>query len=370
MDKKAVVEIQFNYIFIMIVGIIILTFFISVAGKYKDNAETDLANVVLEKLSAISTSGQMSSDTNTLIDINDVDLSLECDPDSCNRFGCDTEFDFANKGINSPDWMNIEPLFAPRRIKSNNLITWSLDWNHPFKITSVLYLTSPEHRYLIVHDDSTEKEKFAKQILLKLKENKHIDVEIASFSQIRSIEHRGESFTKYIFVFEPTGINIHETVKKKDKWDVMFILGGSNPMDAGLVYFSAPGSDYGVNFKKVPDYNNKLPYVGTPLLIGAIYSDNHDFYSCNLQKLIMKYKDINSIYALKTEKLHDHYFSSTDSTCLYFYNLDTQQIFKDIDTTLSDTTNLNTIATSLTTKVDDLLLKNEMALNKDCPRIF
>ncbi|MBN2457747.1 hypothetical protein JXB31_01290 [Candidatus Woesearchaeota archaeon] len=373
LSRKAVVEVQFNWLFIMIVGAIILIFFITIAGKYKASAEKNLASDVLKRLSTISTSGQMSSDTNSLIDIKDVDLSIGCDPELCTELGCFSEFDFADQGINSPAWMDIEPLFAPRKIKDDFIITWSLDWNMPFKVCSILYITYPGYRYIIVYEkDDTDSEFFADDLYFKLKENKHMFVEKATTDEIETIEREDELFTKYIFTFVPDPTEsypIDDSIQKTGNWDVIYLDSGTtdDPMETGKAYYSKID-----NGQVVPDDTRKAPYLGTPLLIAAIYSDDYEYYTCNLKKIMLKYRDILAIYDYKIRKMHE-YYTTYDTVCCYYYSTNTLDKLKNINTTLddieNDITGFETGTGTISSNVAELDDINERALDK-CNRMY
>ena len=140
----------------------------------------------------------MSSDTNTLIDIRDVELTTGCDAELCNELGCAAEFYFGKIGIQAPTWMEIEPVFAPRKMTGDYLITWSLDWNAPFRVCSILYLTSPNRRYILVYREGTDDD-FASVLLHKLRENRHLNVQKAGTDELAGIEY----FYLPITLFDP-----------------------------------------------------------------------------------------------------------------------------------------------------------------------
>ena len=59
--KKAMIEVQFNWIFILIAGIIILVFFIGFASWHKDNVERRIAADVLVKIRTILINSELNS---------------------------------------------------------------------------------------------------------------------------------------------------------------------------------------------------------------------------------------------------------------------------------------------------------------------
>lgn len=363
-SKKAVIEVQFNWLFIFIAGVIILIFFINIAGKYKDKSETDLSSDIVGKISAIATSGQLSSNSNSRIEVANLDLVLDCYSDTCNEFGCTSQFDFGGKGIMAPAWMDLEPVYSPYYIKGDYLVTWSLDWTMPYKVCSFLYLTSVEHKYVLVYKDSSES--FAREVYSKLSENKFIEVELIEESQIPTIPYRGEQMIKFVLFYIPTvsppAPNM-EVIKSK-KWDVLYINGDTQKGTANYSivvdgeYLPGPG----------------FPYLEMPMLIGAIYSDSVDFYKCNAKKAFLKLQNMNNIYYRRTQDLYDYYvdLGMTDyKNCKYFYQATVTDAIRNINQSIQAGDDF-TLAEGMQMISDSETIEyqNQLVLSKDCPRIY
>src|SRR3989338_6677756 len=79
LHKKADVEIQINWIFIIIVGGIILIFFIGLITKQKTVSTTKLNINIRESLDTIFTSSQVASGTANLINTPDLEVDFDCD---------------------------------------------------------------------------------------------------------------------------------------------------------------------------------------------------------------------------------------------------------------------------------------------------
>lgn len=363
-SKKAVIEVQFNWLFIFIAGVIILIFFINIAGKYKDKSETDLSSDIVSKISAIATSGQLSSNSNSRIEVANLDLTLDCYPDTCNEFGCSSEFDFGGKGIMAPAWMDLEPVFSPFYIKGDYLVTWSLDWTMPYKVCSFLYLTSVEHKYVLVYKDSSES--FAREVYGKLSENKFIDVELIEESEIPTVPYRGEQMIKFVLFYipseNPPSPNL-EVIKSK-KWDVLYIDG--TPEMGSANYSIVVDGEYlpGVGY----------PYLGLPMLIGAIYSDDVDFYTCNAKKAFLKLRNMNNIFYRRTQGLYDYYLGLGQSdykNCKYFYQSTVTDSIVSINSSVQPDNDFTLVdANQMRSDAETIAYQNQLVLSKDCPRIY
>ena len=138
--KKAQVEAQFNWIFILIAGGLILAFFSYVVIKQKAASEIKLAGKITKQLNTVLTGAKVSSGATELIPISKADI----------RFSCNDYYIGA-----ASQRLGNRVVFAPEFINSDKIITWALDWNLPFKVNTFLYLTSPLTRYIVIGDSST-----------------------------------------------------------------------------------------------------------------------------------------------------------------------------------------------------------------------
>jgi hypothetical protein len=369
--RKAM-EIQFNWIFILIVGTIILLFFINLSGNIKKNAEKKLASDIISKLSTISSSGKESTNTNQQIEIANLDITTECLFLSCNNISCDTHFDFAGQGGKAPPWMDVEPIFAPKNMVGDSLIMWSLDWSMPYRVGSILYLTTPYYQYILVYNDNNATNTdFAKKLLIELKKNKYINIKMKSISQLDTVEAVGGVFTKYIFLYLPLSeshIAISESIKKSKKYDFMYIVPGVVPLKSGIIYYSKQDG-----IGKKPDRDNKADYIGVPMLIGAIYSDDYDYYSCNVHKILLKYKDINAVYLARTKAINDYYTSVYDIKCLSYSSPLVIERFNLVNQTISsylNDLNFDLYIIELVSLASDIESDSESARVKDCAELY
>src|SRR3989338_8645926 len=134
MNKKAF-EMQFNWIFVLVAGAAILLFFTVVVVKQRSVSETSTKTTVLKSIEAIITGASISTDTINIINIPSSDIEI-----SCNR---------VSLGSLSRQYQSLI-LFAPSLVKGNRLITQTLAFSTPYRATNLLYITSPQLRYIII----------------------------------------------------------------------------------------------------------------------------------------------------------------------------------------------------------------------------
>ena len=133
--NKGSMSIQFNWILVLIIGGLILTFFISVVQKQRSVSEENIASSIQTDLQSILASSHVSTETASVIEIPSNEIQYSCEGFKVgNQFP--TKFRYT---------------FAPDLLKSdrNTISVFSYDWSMPYKITNFLYVTSPDIKYLI-----------------------------------------------------------------------------------------------------------------------------------------------------------------------------------------------------------------------------
>ena len=102
-NKKAMIEIQFHWIFILIVGAVILLFFATMIYRQKTVSETGISADVLVNLESIISGSMISTKTLNLLDI---PKGTEISYKDCNQY----EVGPYNKQTNTI------VMFAPKKI--------------------------------------------------------------------------------------------------------------------------------------------------------------------------------------------------------------------------------------------------------------
>lgn len=353
MAKRAEVEIQFNWLYMLIAGAVILIFFINLSGKYKERSEFELSEFILSELSMISSSSQMSSDTKSRIDVPGLDINLRCYSDTCGPSGCDTSFDFKNQGVNPPAWFFVEPVFSPWNIRGDHLITWSLDWNVPYKVSSFLYLTGDDYKYVLIHNDVNSRS-VAEDVYRLFSENEFVELELVSEADVPTIEYGGESLVKFIFFYVPGEVMPSDSIRKSDKFDMMIVQGN---LDEGDVRFSV------INASGVLTPGPAHKYYGAPMLIGALYSSDADMYLCNQHKAFIKYEKVNTIFYHKAQELETRFLGSSRN-CDIQYSAAKGHIIA-----INNSVKIKSF-NSIESEISSLEGLNRQLLINGCPRLY
>ena len=125
MRKKGVIALQLNWIFVLIIGAIILTFFIVIVQKQREVSEQTISGAIQTDLQAIFASSAVSTGTASIVEVPSREISF-----SCEGFKVGNQFA-----------ANFPYAFAPDLIKSdrNTISIYAYDWSIPMRITNLLF---------------------------------------------------------------------------------------------------------------------------------------------------------------------------------------------------------------------------------------
>jgi len=147
--KKAQVEMQFNWIFVLIVGTVLLAFFFVLISKQTNNSDQQIsASLSRHFTTVIKTNAQRSGTVKAFNVPRNVEL----------EFTCDSERQIHQYTLNDLKGADIkyDIIFAPSYLQNSKLYTWTEEWVLPsdsgFGITSMLYLTNPNHGYFFYNE--------------------------------------------------------------------------------------------------------------------------------------------------------------------------------------------------------------------------
>ncbi len=362
--KKAMIEVQFNWIFIVIAGIVIIMFFIGISSWYKQNEDRKIASDVLTELKTIIIGAEVSSRSASELNVPRIQLQFTCDPGQCGAYGCASSMVFQGTGIEEDTPMDI--IFSPDTVTSDFLYAWSLDWDMPYKVTNFLYITSPDVKYVLVYKDETDpSKKLAAAAYQKMLENEYVQKNtlLINESMVSSVSYENEYLVRFVWFYDPAGTVSFSDSMKKGKKDAILITGDSKK---GIVNFGTLSG----NYYTFNDLDYEYPYLGLPSLIGAIFSEDFGSYECNMKKAFLRLRSVNSVYLDRTEKLYSSF--AGDQRCEYYYDTEVQQSFTKIDdsTQSLDRSNIESTLGAMVTSAGNIETMNSNTELKSCPRIY
>lgn len=278
--------------------------------KQRSTSEQKLSATVISDLEAIFTGASISKGTVHALDVPRVDLDFDC-----SRFYLGQ--------VNKP--IGKQVLFAPSKVQGTNILTWTLEWNTPYKVNNFLYITSEEVRYIFIYDNPDS------DILTLINESipEEMNAEFYEFDNdmeaiTSAITDQNNYKVRLIFIGEfgerPRNIELRFEDAKYfpdqlsdmpgDDLTALFIKPHSSIDSINNLYFY--DSD-GTTFKKIND-TYSLDHISSnsigeapPSLFGAIFTDDAHEYNCIMKKAFERLDWVSEIYLDKAEKLKSHY---------------------------------------------------------------
>jgi hypothetical protein len=278
--KKAQME-QFNWIFVLVAGTIILVFFITIVQKQKLISETKLAATLRTDISAILTGSGVTPDTTNILTMPKTAISFTCDQEDYSAF------EIAKTGVNKKTPFDV--IFAPDLVKGPTLITWTKEFQLPFKVMNFLFLTDAQVRYVFVFDSGNQ---FAQEIFDDFPE----EVNREYMSSATGALDKNNYKVKFVFFdnFDSTAAYNFRNMPDKDvtaikvsQEDIEFY---KKDEDQGSVFIS----------------EGKIPYLSdteNAVIYGSIFSEDKTFFECNIKKALKRLAVVAKIFADKETEL-------------------------------------------------------------------
>ena len=292
MEGKKAFEIQFNWIFILVVGVLILLFFSVIVIKQKNVSESSAKGTVLRSMESIVAGSSITQDTTKLIQVPDSSIEV-----GCNRISL---------GDVSKQYQNMI-LFSPGLIKGDKIITQTLPFSEPYKSANLLYITSPKIRYILVGNDD-----FSKEINKTLPSE--LNKEFYLLYDASKIKNLNNYKVRLIFANTPLPASVPASLQKMNDMDVTALAINGNIETGSLGFYHKNRN----NGWEVSARNSA--YIGKSSLVGSVYSDSSETYECNMRSAFARLKLISSINIDRLNKLKDNAVQQGKNQCVNIYD--------------------------------------------------
>ncbi|MBI2651525.1 hypothetical protein HYX01_03575 [Candidatus Woesearchaeota archaeon] len=344
-SKRGAVEIQFNWIFALIAGALIIALLAGIIIKQKNISESSVDVSVLNQLDAI-----LSDLESTPNIFNKIRL-----PETKIEFGCNNYF----VGKSSKQ-INAMSVFA-FSILNENVIAMTYEWNMPYKVANFVYLTNPDARYIFV-GNSPLKDNLANIISQhKNTENagKNIAVNLDVYDSINKVVNKNDDLVRIIFFdsIDNEIFGLPSAFKNMKKGSVTALRINGNENYGQLEFYE--------NDKGSFDKTGASYYLGEATLLGAIFTDKFEVYNCAMKNAVNKWKIIIEIYNKKIDFLHGSAQKNGPESC-NFYGEDNK-----LDPSVSNLASTSDPNLKLIMeKIKSLEKRNKEAMLSSCPLIY
>ncbi|MFH0701891.1 MAG: hypothetical protein V2A62_05660 [Candidatus Woesearchaeota archaeon] len=297
-SKQGQVEVTFNWIYIVIAGAVILLFFAGIIVKQKIASEETLDRDVMRIMENIFTAAQVSENTKTSIDmggLRDYVFYFSCE-DGVSKYGLE--------GRSLPVEDSVNPIFAPSKVQSATLITWSVPYKLPFKVIDFLFITSSNTKYFLWGETDLSKD-FLKAISNSSSSTgKGVNFNVMSVKELSEVDP-GKNFAMRIVDFEgKIGVGKEKKNLPLSLWDK---IKAYPPGRVTLVSFQGTGASTTINYyraeqgvwKLLNHESLKIISLGgesDATLYAAIFSGDDLIYQCNMKKAIKRLFYLTEVY--------------------------------------------------------------------------
>ncbi len=314
--KKGAIELQLNWILVLVIGGIILFFFIAVVAKQKSITELQITGELVKDLDSLISGAQAASGGASIVPVPDEEMSFSCN-------------EYLVKGQRLP--LRSRIVFGSSVIDKNegSVLVWSLPWSVPYKITDFLYITSPGHRYIFAYpeEDEAEYAEFVNDFVTD-KLNK----------DVAYIQQGG--LNNGLIDFQDKG---SRRIKVILFGNLRFRLPGFAYTDKTVVvrvpFFDpemntvADKIEYYVYDADADDFilQGESTYINKESLLGAVFTDNVFDYDCIMKKAWRNLNAVNLVQWEKAKILRDA------NICSICYDSDLMILYERIDQNTKNT---------------------------------
>lgn len=283
--NKNAFTMQFSWIFVLIVGFLIILLVTTIITRQKDTSETDINVEISKNMDSILTSAEQSANTFKIIEIPESKLQRVCE-DNYSAY-------MINKNIQR---VENSIFFMPKIIENRKLYAWSKEYFMPMKIANVLYLTDSKHIYIFFNTSNNLYNKVFDDF------PKNITYDLINYTDLK--EYNDRNYDEYTFII------VNSSAVSIDTNDFPTDSKVKKNSNIIVIDYNLPNTNKGnITFYKYNSsgYNKKTEeFIHESMLYGAIFAGDHEGYLCNTQKLLDKSANIYKIYNYTTAKMKEN----------------------------------------------------------------
>jgi len=274
-SKKSAIEIQFNWIFVLIAGTVIFVFIISLILSQKKSVDIQVSQDVLRQLATNIKGKQQLSNTFSQMETPKTTFTFTCDP-------ADLTSDFKISG-SQREQLPLEIIFAPKEFNTQTLNIWTLDFAVPFTVTRFIYITPP-NMIFVIYNKTEQYQTQSRLIYNTLPSN----------------------ITKK---FASTPAELDKALKGYTHYRVICIENECNGVTQDYIRITPNtlSSDlfgYGtVIYRNGASISSNINYIGAASLFGAIFSDDEKYYTCEMSRAFKQFEIKRSLHQKRIELL-------------------------------------------------------------------
>ncbi len=334
------VSTPFHWIYVLVAGAIILLFFIGLVAQQRETSEKELSVTVSRKLDGIFTGASLSEQTVNVVDVPELKFSFSCDKDDASTY---------TVGDGSPQPIAFQPFFASD-VVTTKLITWTLEFNMPYKIINLLFIGSPDIATYVVYDDF----------------NRHVMEDIMStvpaqfgFRQVHVNDFPAVEgdFVKLIFV---TNAMLPAALPELPDEHVRVVQ--ISPGTATYYTKSGARLEKEDDVVVLSSFDRK-----NPAFYAALFSDSAESYRCGMRKAFKRMSILADIYNERAKEIMLNYPSNHECRLRYQAS---QGMFSTLKQAISSCSSSDTCFVNILSSASDMRDKNTELQENQCAALY
>jgi hypothetical protein len=348
-SRKAALEMQFNWIFVLIAGAVVFAFIIAIilgiSRAKRNSGDADLVENLDTILKTAQQSSMNSKEAFRNITSSGFTLQLVCDGEDYSIMQSGS----AQKNIQSLI------IFSRGNLGGKRIYAWNRNFELPFLVGTFLYLSDDNTQYVFVDSDANTKvalqEMYAE---VPLDRNKRL----MNRGGLASFEDTG--YEHYTFIFQNEMPNVDAELSRipKKKISVVDFM-PANDADygalGGLTFYSGK-----------TDSTKNSNYVQIESLYGAIFSEDQEFYDCTMKKALKRLRFQLDVTKRRSADLSAYYVAAGNVCAAYYTGVDAPIATMMGISEVVDATN----AQRLFQNARELYNQNQDTLLASCPSIY
>lgn len=370
-NKKAQIELQFNWIFVIIIGIIIMGFLLSFIFSQGNNNEKKVSASIARHFETIITSTNQKIGTVKQYSIPQVPIEFTCNQNQALYF-------YSIGDVKSKD-TKYELIFSSKNLLGNKIYTWTEKWAIPYQVATFLYITNDREYFSFVESLNPTSNEL--DLIDNFAINNSLNIINKSSSGFENLPKPTLNKEKYVFILVKNNQlnlpNPKDFIKTPSKNSFIILIDPSknNIFENGLIYFLNL-EDYEKNYLSgVFPVEKASPYLGKASLYAGIFAGSKKRYVCGMSKALSRLKLITLMQHEKT-KIVEPLISTSCKSYLIGSDFDEQLwgarlVLENMNKTLSSNILSIPLMNNLTKDIDQLeRLNNKVVIESNCPAIY
>ncbi len=281
--KKSQVSSQFNWIFVLLVGGMFLIMFFTMSTRQSTAAETRISAIALSGISTIFESARTGTSLSSVVSVPNIEISFTCET---GLFNSDNIYSDYRVGMLSRKIPAL-PTFAPGTLSGDDLVTWTVSWDMPYRVMNFLFLANSMTRFFFYFPEN-EFPELKRTINNSFSNNiRHMFIdsvdEIEDYNDDHSII---VVFTSNDGFVDSMGISLEDIFRNDAR--ILQVVPDSNVLFGYVDYYN-----------KRKNHQSRTTYFGLASLYGAIFSPNSNFYECSILKAMKRFQRVSCVYKQK-----------------------------------------------------------------------